>query len=101
MARVHHMVLLAFTPGTPERTAADFFADLGRLKALLPGMVYFAGGPYCSPEGLNQGFTHGFLMTFHDAQARDEYLFHPEHEAVKARHLPAVEKVIAFDFEER
>ena len=41
-----------------------------------------------SPEGLDQGYTHGFVMTFADATARDSYLKHPDHEKFKAAALP-------------
>jgi hypothetical protein len=99
MKQVHHMVVVKFKAGN-ERFAGDLFTALQALKDKLPGMTHYAGGPYSSPEGANQGFTHGFLMTFRDAAARDHYLFHPEHEQVKSRFLPLVENVVAFDFEE-
>jgi len=52
-----------------------------------------------SDEGLNQGYTHGFLMTFESIAARNAYLPHPEHERVKAELLLYIDSVIAFDFE--
>ena len=100
MRKVHHLVLLKFRPGTPERTVAELFRALADLRQSIPGIERFGGGPYSSPEGLNQGFTHGFVMTFASPAARDGYLTHPDHEQVKLRFLPAVENVIAFDFEE-
>jgi len=54
-------------------------------------------GPNISPEGLGDGFTHAFLMTFADAAARDAYLPHPLHEAFKDKHLPHVAKVFVLD----
>ena len=68
MAKVHHLVLLKFKPNAEDK-ARPLFAALGALRAWLPGFVHFAAGPYASPEGLNQGFTHGCLMTFADAAA--------------------------------
>ena len=99
MAHVHHMVLLKMKPGKAERTR-ELFPALAELKRRIPGIVHFSGGAYRSPEGLNQGYTHGFLMTFTDAAARDHYLTHPDHEQVKQTFLPDVESVIAFDYEE-
>jgi NAD(P)-dependent dehydrogenase (short-subunit alcohol dehydrogenase family) len=32
-----------------------------------------------SPENLHKGFTHVYLITFENADARDAYLPHPEH----------------------
>ena len=97
MKQVQHLVLLSFKPGQDVHAPA-LYAALTELRKL-PGMLDFRGGPYSSPEGLNSGFTHGFVMTFADAAARDHYLVHPEHEKLKAKFLPMIEKVIAFDFE--
>jgi hypothetical protein len=99
MAKVHHLVLLKFKPGK-DGTFTPLAVALAALKQRLPGFLHFSGGPYSSPEGLNNGFTHGCLMTFADAAARDSYLVHPDHEKVKAEFLPFVEDVIAFDFAE-
>jgi hypothetical protein len=53
---------------------------------------------YQSDEGLNDGFTHGFVMTFDSPQSRDAYLPHPEHERVKLVVVPNLERVMVFDF---
>src|SRR5262249_52447418 len=96
---VHHLVVLKFKPDTRPAQIAELFAALERLPRVIPGIEYYAGGPYASREGLNRGFTHGFLMTFRDAAARDAYLAPPAHEQVKRDFLPGVEDVVAFDFE--
>jgi hypothetical protein len=51
------------------------------LKDKIPGIVAFEHGVNHSPEGLNQNFTHVYLLTFEDEAARNAYLPHPEHEA--------------------
>ena len=61
MKKMHHVVLLKFAPQKSHR-AADIFAALEELRQRLPGFLSFSGGPYSSPEGLNQGFTHGFVI---------------------------------------
>ena len=99
MPAVQHMVLLKFKPGVSSKTIDNLFAQLAELQSPIPGIRRFVGGPYSSHEGLNQGFTHGFLMEFEDAAARDFYLPHPEHERVKAAIIPCIDDVIAFDFE--
>jgi hypothetical protein len=96
---VQHMVLLKFKPGVPQATVNELFDQLSGLQERIAGITYFAGGPYASDEGLNAGYTHGFLMTFESPASRDTYLPHPEHERVKAAILPHLESVIAFDFE--
>jgi hypothetical protein len=94
------MVVERFKDGVPAEKITGLFAQLAALQQVIPGIEHFSGGPYASPERLNQGFTHGFLMTFRDAAARDAYLPHPEQERVKQAILPHVEDIIAFDFEE-
>ena len=54
--------------------------------------------PLRQPEGLNDGYTHGFIMTFDSAASRDAYLPHPVHEDVKERVLPHLARVLVFDF---
>ena len=99
MPAVQHMVLLKFKSDTPTTKIDQIFADLAELQSLIPGITKFVGGPYASGEGMNQGFTHGFLMEFTTPSARDVYLPHPEHERVKATIIPCIDDVIAFDFE--
>ena len=80
---ITHMVLLRLKKTAAKAEVDRAFAELAGLKAKIPGLLTFSGGPYSSPEGMNKGFTHGFCMTFKDAAARDVYLPHPEHEKVK------------------
>ncbi len=99
MPQIQHMVLLKIKPEVTPEKITDLFNQLAELQQLIPGITYFSGGPYSSSEGLNQGYTHGFLMTFESIDARDIYLPHPEHERVKAALLQCIDGVIAFDFE--
>jgi len=99
MAAICHMVLLKFKPDVPASRIDELFAQLAELQSLIPGIRRFTGGPYSSPEGLNKGFTHGFLMEFDGAASRDVYLPHPEHERVKGAIIPCIDDVVAFDFE--
>ena len=98
---VKHIVLLRFKPKITEQQVEDAIRECGRLKELIAGITEFISGPYSSPEGANQGFTHAFITTFVDAASRDTYLPHPEHERVRDLLLSRVESVIAFDFETR
>ncbi len=99
MPQIQHMVLLKFKPETTSEKIADLLNQLGELQQLIPGITYYAGGAYSSHEGLNQGYNHGFLMTFESADARDFYLPHPEHERVKSAILECLDDFIIFDFE--
>src|SRR4051794_26246840 len=98
MKKIYHLVLVKF-PLHKTHRMADLVAALEALRNSLAGFLSCTGGPYSSPEGLNQGYTHGFVMTFADAAARDNYLTHPDHEKLKQAFLPDLEGVVAFDFE--
>lgn len=100
---IHHLVLLKIKKSTPAGEIDRIFQLIGTMKMHIPGLLSYSHGAYSSPEGLNKGFTHGFSMTFDNAQSRDTYLYHPEHEKVKAGVLGALEGgldgVVAFDFQ--
>lgn len=100
---IHHLVLLKVRPDVPAAAVEHVLGRLAALRAEIPGLLSFAGGPYSSSEGLHRGYTHGFVMTFTDAAARDAYLPHPAHEAVKGLVLEVLDGglagVLAFDFE--
>lgn len=95
---IQHIVLFKFKPEVSPDQIDHIFTNLAELKDLVPGIISFNGGPYSSPEGLNQGYTHGLIITFETAAHRDAYLPHPEHERVKAIILNYLDDVIAFDF---
>lgn len=102
MPQVKHTVLLKLKPETPPAKISEIFQALDGLREKIPGLLDFSGGPYSSPEGLNKGFTHGFVMTFADEKSRDAYLPHPDHEVVKAMIVPwlvgGLDGVVAFDW---
>ena len=103
MTQVKHVVLLKFKAGLSQAKIDEIFAALDGLRGKIPGLLDFSGGAYSSDEGLNKGFTHGFVMTFTDAASRDAYLPHPEHEVVKKMIFPeldgGLDGVVAFDWE--
>jgi len=103
MPQIKHAVLLKFKPTTSQPKIDEIFAALKGLGDKIPGLLDFSGGAYSSGEGLNKGFTHGFVMTFTDAASRDGYLPHPDHEVVKQMIFPeldgGLDGVVAFDWE--
>ena len=83
---------------TPEQIDDCFRGDVARWSEKSPACSSVEHGPYDSPEGLNDGFTHGFVMTFDTAASRDAYLPHPEHERVKDIVVPRLARVIGVRF---
>jgi hypothetical protein len=78
-----------------DRRIIRRFAEL---KALVPGIDDFEWGENSSPEGLNHGHSHVFLLTFANAQARDAYLVHPDHAAFANWVQPFVSSVTVLDY---
>lgn len=99
MPIVQHMVVVKFKPDVSNKKIDEVFAQLREFWGRMSGITYFSGGPYSSPEQLNQGYTHGFLVTFESTAARDAYLSHHEHQRVVSWILPLLDGVLAFDFE--
>jgi hypothetical protein len=99
MPKVKHIALVKFKDGTSDEQIKALFDQILDITETIPGIEDYVSGPYASPEGLNQGYTHGLIMTFMDAAARDAYLPHPEHERVKAILLPQTDSLLVFDFE--
>lgn len=99
---ITHVVLLKIRKDVSKDQVAKVFEALAGLQKKVPGILSFSAGAYTSPEGLNRGFTHGFVMTFKDAASRDVYLPHPDHEVVKAIVLEVLDGgingVVAFDY---
>ena len=98
MLQVKHFGVFSFKPDVSPAQIDRCFAEMRAMVGRIPGLLDMMHGPYDSPEGLAGGFTHGFIMTFEHAAARDAYLPHPEHERVKAIVVPCLDRVVVFDF---
>jgi hypothetical protein len=90
--------MFQFKSGVTESQIAGCFSEMQAMVGKIPGLLDMEHGPYESAEGLNDGFTHGFIMTFDSAANRDAYLPHPEHERVRDIVVPRLERVVVFDF---
>ena len=78
---VRHVVVFKYSENATDAQIKEITDAFRALKDKIPGIVDFEHGVNNSPEGLNQGFTHVYLLTFEDVEARDTYLPHPEHKA--------------------
>lgn len=99
MSKIKHLALIKFKDGTTDEQLTQLFDQLLDLSETVDGIEDYVSGPNSSPEGLNQGYTHAFVMTFRDAAARDSYLAHSDHDKFKETFLPLIDSVIVFDFE--
>jgi len=97
-----HVVLFKFKDATPAATVTAIEDAFRALCAGLPFVTDFEWGLNSSPEDLNEGFTHCFIVTYAGPEGRDQYLPHPDHQAFIARWLdPNLEKACVVDFAAR
>jgi len=93
-----HYGMFQFKEGVLDSQIKECFETMQAMVGKIPGLLNMEHGPYDSTEGLNDGYTHGFIMSFDNPESRETYLPHPIHEDVKALVLPLLEKVVVFDF---
>jgi hypothetical protein len=74
-----HVVLFKFKPEVAPATVREIESAFGELCRQLPFVIGYEWGINMSPEGLDRGLTHCFVLTFADEAARDRYLPHPAH----------------------
>jgi hypothetical protein len=96
---IRHFGVFQFKGDVTEADIQNCFDAIDSMVGKIPGLLSIEHGTYQSDEGLSDGFTHGFIMTFESFEARDAYLPHPIHESVKEIVVPKLERVIVFDFE--
>lgn len=95
---LRHVVLFKFKDTS---SAADIKKVEDAFRALpgkLPIIKSFEWGKNNSPENLNQGLTHCFLVTFASEEDRQAYLPHPEHQAFVEILKPHLDKVTVIDY---
>lgn len=95
---MRHVLLIRFKPECSASDIESLFAHFHRLSNEIAGLCAVECGVNESPEGLDKGYTHAVLMTFDDAAARDAYLPHPAHEALKTVFVPMIDDIIVFDY---
>ena len=93
-----HYGMFQFKEEITQSQVDNCFAVMKDMVGKIPGLLKMEHGPYDSTEGMNDGFTHGFIMTFDSPESREAYLPHPIHEEVKAFVVPKLERVVVFDF---
>jgi hypothetical protein len=103
MAGIRHIVLCKFRADVPSTQRDAIFSELAALRGHLPGILAMSFGANVSPEGLGQGFAHGFSIDFETAAARDTYLADAAHARAGATLVAALDGgitgLIVFDLE--
>jgi hypothetical protein len=95
---LRHVVLFAFKDSATVAQIDAVVSDFGTLKDRIPGITAYEWGTNVSPEGLNQGFTHCFTLSFAREEDRNIYLLHAAHQAFVDTLGAVLEKSLVVDY---
>ncbi len=96
--KLRHIVLFKFQDDATKDQVQEVADAFAALPKKIKEIGEFEWGMENSPEGLAQGFTHGFLVTFNSEDDRKAYLPHPEHQKFVELVKPRLEKALVFDY---
>jgi hypothetical protein len=95
---IRHILLIKFKSSIEPFHIENIKSLFESMPEKIEGVISVEWGINDSPEGLNNGFTHAVVMTFVDEAARQFYLPHPEHEALKQVFVPLLDGIVVFDY---
>jgi hypothetical protein len=95
---LRHVVIFKFKGASPAIEVQKVVDGFRALGSKIPEIASFEYGTNNSPEGLNDGFTHCFLVTFKSEKDRDAYLPHPAHKAFVELLKPHLDKAMVIDY---
>jgi len=96
---LRHVVLFKFKESTTPEQVKEVEKAFAALPSKIKEIKAFEFGTNNSPEGLDQGFTHCFILTFDSAKDRDTYLPHPAHKEFGEKYVkPYLEKACVVDY---
>lgn len=97
-AKLRHVVLFKFKEDADPEAIKKAEEAFVALPAKIPEIKDLEWGLNNSPEGLNKGFTHCYLLTFDSEEGRATYLPHPDHKAFGALLKDILEDVTVVDY---
>ena len=95
---LRHVVLFGWKTGADSAAINKVVEGFKALPQKINLIKQFEWGTNNSPENLNQGLTHCFLVTFASEKDRDAYLIHPAHKEFVAILQPVLDKVTVIDY---
>ncbi len=95
---LRHAVFFKFKDDASEDDVQRVAEAFAALPKEIPQIIDFQWGTNNSPEKLDDGFTHCFLLTFADEKGREVYLPHPAHKAFGDTLRPHMEDVFVIDY---
>ncbi|MCB9994611.1 MAG: Dabb family protein [Hyphomicrobiaceae bacterium] len=82
---IRHIVLIRFRPEISEDEIGALWAELREIDGKIPGLLDIKAGRSESPEKIERGYMHGFMVDFSSWEGLAAYQAHPEHKKFGAR----------------
>lgn len=95
---LRHVVIFKFKPEVTPTQLDEINLAFQNLKVAIPQVQDFERGINNSPEGLNKGFTHCYLITFATEADREAYLPHPAHKKFVELLSGKLDEPFVFDY---
>ena len=95
---LRHIVMYKFKAETTPAQIEHVTEVFSGLAQEIDTIIGFEGGANVSKQGLSEGFTHVFVVTFKNEQDFAAYLNHPAHEAFVQIVTPKREKLMVVDY---
>jgi hypothetical protein len=96
--QLRHVVLFSFKSTSSVDDVKKVEDAFRALPSKIKEVKGFEWGKNNSPEGLDQGFTHCFIVSFNAEKDREVYLPHPAHKAFVDVLKPHLDKVLVIDY---
>lgn len=96
--QLRHVVLFGWKAGADSAAISRVVTAFKALPKQINTIKSFEWGVNNSPEHLNQGLTHCFVLTFDSEKDRDDYLVNPAHKAFTQLLPNLMEKVTVVDY---
>ena len=96
--QLRHFVCFKYKAEATKAKIAVVEKAFAALEKKITEIKAFEKGTNNSPEGLNKGFKHCYLITFGSEKDRDAYLVHPAHKKFVELVGPVVEDVFVVDY---
>ncbi|MBL9175089.1 MAG: Dabb family protein [Verrucomicrobiales bacterium] len=96
--KLNHVVSFKFKDSATKDQIREVEEAFRALKTKIPQIQKLQWGMNNSPEGLNKGFTHCWVLTFVSEADRDAYLVHPDHKEFGKLLKPVLGDVFVIDF---
>jgi len=96
--QLRHFVCFKYKAEVSKEKIAEVEKAFVGLEKKINEIKGFEKGLNNSPEGLNKGFKHCYLITFDSEKGRDAYLMHPDHKKFVELVGPVLEDVFVVDY---